>query len=75
MLGSWGECVKSPGWRIWLESYQIGFERVREKTNRMGYRTEYGALLDAIVDEGDAIALRYFRATERAWRKRATAPP
>ena len=28
----------------------------------MSYRKEYGALLDAIVDEADAIAMRYFRA-------------
>src|SRR6266853_4090563 len=31
---------------------------------RMGYSEEYGALLDAIATEADAIALRYFRADE-----------
>src|SRR5260221_1283639 len=30
----------------------------------MGYSEEYGALLDAIATEADAIALRYFRADE-----------
>jgi len=30
----------------------------------MGYSKEYGALLDAIAKEADAIALRYFRADE-----------
>jgi histidinol-phosphatase len=30
----------------------------------MGYREEYGALLEEIVREGDAIAMRYFRAIE-----------
>lgn len=30
----------------------------------MGYQEEYGPLLEAIVEEGDAIAMRYFRATE-----------
>jgi len=32
--------------------------------NRMGYRTEYGKLLEEIAREADAIALRYFRAVE-----------
>src|SRR5258705_6547902 len=32
--------------------------------NRMGYRAEYGNLLEEIVREADAIALRYFRAVE-----------
>src|SRR6266853_6515681 len=31
---------------------------------RMGYSEEYGALLDSIAKEADAIALRYFRADE-----------
>ncbi len=31
---------------------------------RMGYSEEYGALLKAIAEEADAIALRYFRADE-----------
>ncbi len=30
----------------------------------MGYREEYGALLEAIAQEADAIAMRYFRAAE-----------
>ena len=30
----------------------------------MGYREEYGRLLDSIVREGDVIAMRYFRAVE-----------
>lgn len=30
----------------------------------MGYREEYGPLLEAIVQEGDVIAMRYFRAIE-----------
>src|SRR6202521_4790311 len=30
----------------------------------MGYRKEYGSLLDSIVQEGDLIAMRYFRAVE-----------
>ncbi len=30
----------------------------------MGYREEYGPLLDSIVQEGDLIAMRYFRAVE-----------
>src|SRR2546422_10302655 len=30
----------------------------------MGYAKEYGALLEAIAKEGDAIAMRYFRADE-----------
>src|ERR1700684_2114694 len=30
----------------------------------MGYREEYGPLLDSIVQEGDVIAMRYFRAVE-----------
>src|ERR1700694_3873107 len=30
----------------------------------MGYQEEYGSLLEAIVQEGDAIAMRYFRAIE-----------
>jgi histidinol-phosphatase len=30
----------------------------------MGYRQEYGALLESIVREGDVIAMRYFRAIE-----------
>jgi len=30
----------------------------------MGYRAEYGTLLEEIVREADAIALRYFRAVE-----------
>jgi histidinol-phosphatase len=30
----------------------------------MGYREEYGSLLDSIVQEGDLIAMRYFRAVE-----------
>ncbi len=30
----------------------------------MGYREEYGALLEAIAEEADAIAMRYFRADE-----------
>src|SRR5712671_5674488 len=37
----------------------------------MGYGQEYGALLEAIAKEADAIALRYFRAEElRVERKR-----
>src|SRR6266404_4714899 len=32
--------------------------------NRMGYRAEYGNLLEEIAREADAIALRYFRAVE-----------
>src|ERR1700724_2252754 len=37
----------------------------------MGYREEYGRLLDSIVREGDVIAMRYFRAVEmRVDRKR-----
>ncbi len=32
--------------------------------NRMGYRAEYGKLLEEIAREADAIALRYFRAVE-----------
>lgn len=37
----------------------------------MEYREEYGPLLEAIVQEGDAIAMRYFRAVEmRVERKR-----
>jgi histidinol-phosphatase len=37
----------------------------------MGYREEYGPLLEAIVQEGDIIAMRYFRAVEmRVERKR-----
>src|SRR5260370_9800500 len=32
--------------------------------NRMGYRAEYGKLLEEIVREADAIALGYFRAVE-----------
>src|SRR6266403_718484 len=31
---------------------------------RMGYRAEYGNLLEEIAREADAIALRYFRAVE-----------
>src|SRR6266436_306911 len=31
---------------------------------RMGYSKEYGALLEAIANEADAIAMRYFRADE-----------
>src|ERR1700758_2802426 len=31
---------------------------------RMGYRAEYGKLLEEIAREADAIALRYFRAVE-----------
>src|SRR5258705_10840737 len=34
------------------------------KGEGMGYGKEYGALLDAIAKEADAIALRYFRADE-----------
>src|SRR5712664_1054121 len=34
------------------------------KGEGMGYAKEYGALLDAIAKEADAIALRYFRADE-----------
>src|ERR1700724_327215 len=30
----------------------------------MGYREKYGPLLDSIVQEGDVIAMRYFRAVE-----------
>lgn len=30
----------------------------------MGYREEYGPLLDSIVQEGDVIAMRYFRGVE-----------
>ena len=30
----------------------------------MGYREEYGPLLDSIVQEGDLIAMKYFRAVE-----------
>jgi histidinol-phosphatase len=30
----------------------------------MGYREEYGPLLEAIVQDGDVIAMRYFRAVE-----------
>src|SRR2546427_12207738 len=30
----------------------------------MGYAKEYGTLLEAIANEGDAIAMRYFRADE-----------
>src|SRR3989442_15148607 len=30
----------------------------------MGYSKEYGTLLEAIANEGDAIAMRYFRADE-----------
>src|ERR1700732_2751517 len=30
----------------------------------MGYREQYGPLLDSIVQEGDVIAMRYFRAVE-----------
>jgi len=30
----------------------------------MGYREEYGPLLESIVQEGDVIAMRYFRAVE-----------
>ena len=30
----------------------------------MGYREEYGPLLESIVKEGDVIAMRYFRAIE-----------
>jgi len=30
----------------------------------MGYSKEYGALLEAIANEADAIAMRYFRADE-----------
>jgi histidinol-phosphatase len=37
----------------------------------MGYRETYGPLLEAIVQEGDVIAMRYFRAVEmRVERKR-----
>ena len=37
----------------------------------MGFREEYGALLDAIVEEADAIAMRYFRTDDmRVERKR-----
>jgi histidinol-phosphatase len=41
----------------------------------MGYRTEYGALLEAIVDEGDVIALRYFRAMETRVEKKGDGSP
>src|SRR5258705_14018227 len=34
------------------------------KGEGMGYGKEYGALLDAIAKEADAIAMRYFRADE-----------
>ncbi|GAC1663363.1 MAG: histidinol-phosphatase [Candidatus Acidiferrum sp.] len=30
----------------------------------MGYQAEYGALLESIAEEADAIAMKYFRATE-----------
>src|SRR6202035_3077238 len=36
----------------------------RDKGERMGYVETYGALLDAIAEEADAIAMRYFRADE-----------
>src|SRR6202162_6607071 len=46
------------------EACQIDEAR-RELTNegdRMGFGQEYGALLEAIANEADAIAMRYFRA-------------
>jgi histidinol-phosphatase len=41
----------------------------------MGYREEYGRLLEAIVDEGDVIALRYFRAIETRVEKKGDGSP
>ena len=41
----------------------------------MGYRDEYGALLEAIVDEGDVLAMRYFRAVETRVEKKGDGSP
>src|ERR1700675_3160910 len=44
---------------------------LRTDGEMVGYREQYGPLLDSIVQEGDAIAMRYFRAVEmRVERKR-----
>ena len=37
-------------------------DKERVATETMSYRAEYGELLEAIANEGDAIAMRYFRA-------------
>src|SRR6202166_4708020 len=37
---------------------------LRTDGEMMGYREQYGPLLDSIVQEGDLIAMRYFRAVE-----------
>src|ERR1700730_19475928 len=40
----------------------------------MSYREQYGPLLEAIVQEGDAIAMRYFRAIEMRVERKADGP-
>src|SRR6195256_601639 len=37
---------------------------LREKGEMMGYGQQYGTLLQAIAEEADAIAMKYFRADE-----------
>src|ERR1700759_4339438 len=41
----------------------------------MGHRDEYGALLEAIVNEGDVLAMRYFRAVETRVEKKGDGSP
>jgi histidinol-phosphatase len=41
----------------------------------MGYREKYGALLESIVQEGDVIAMRYFRAVEMRVDKKSDGSP
>src|SRR6202140_1463709 len=68
MLGSSSEPVKCVVRRVELAATTsarnewTGAENLNGEL--MGYREQYGPLLDSIVQEGDLIAMRYFRAGE-----------
>lgn len=71
MLGGAGLSVKRVKKALGVRDQEVEREDMTAKElatagamNRIGYRVEYGKLLEEIAREADAIALRYFRAVE-----------
>ena len=71
MLGGAGLGVKRVKKALGVRDQEVEREDMTAKElattgamNRIGYRVEYGNLLEEIAREADAIALRYFRAVE-----------